>query len=101
MSQTPTLILVVGKGTSGKTTLGQALSRYTGWPFVDIDEGPALCTLPHPQPVDTPEAFEELRRIMRVRYAVLLAAIESNLREGISHIAAATFSKRIIPATFK
>ena len=89
-----TAIIILGLATSGKTTLGQALAKATHLPLVDIDEGPALCTLPHPQPVEADAAIALLQKVMRVRYRVLFTAIEANLAEGFSLIAVATFSKQ-------
>lgn len=89
----PTVTVIVGLPTTGKTTLGQALAKTSNLLLIDIDDGPALCTKPHPHPVESEEDFDRLRQVMRVRYRVLLSAIEANLCEGISHIAIATFSR--------
>lgn len=94
MTTKPTVTVIVGLPTTGKSTLGRALAEASHLLLIDIDDGPAQCTVLHPQPVESDEDFDRVRQIMRVRYHVLMSAIEANLREGISHIAIATFSRR-------
>lgn len=38
LDASPQRVLLVGMMGSGKTTVGQALARLTGWPFLDNDE---------------------------------------------------------------
>lgn len=90
----PTAVVIVGLPTSGKTILGKLLAKQTGFHFIDIDDGPAQCTYPQvDNPYTSPEALERKRVLMKISYNVLFAAIEENLREGLSIIAAATFSR--------
>ncbi len=94
MEQKPLVIAIAGLPTTGKSTLGRALAERTGFHFIDIDVGPASCA--YPQEADfyrSPEARARKEAIMRVSYQVLYAAIEVNLKEGFSIIAAATFSR--------
>lgn len=89
-----TVIVIAGLPTSGKSSLGRAIAKKTGLPFVDIDEGPAHCT--HPQEPDSQaseESRERERRRMTVAYTVLHAAVEANLNQGNSLIICATYSR--------
>jgi len=89
-----TVIVIAGLPTSGKTTLGNALTEKTGLHFIDIDEGPASCAPPQePDPYRSDEARTRERGRMTVAYTILHAAVEANLAQGFSIIIAATYSR--------
>ncbi len=93
MDKRPTAVVVIGLPTTGKTTLAERLAKRTGYHLIDIDDGPARCTAEQPDPSVSEEFRLRKEAVMRVRYDVLLAAIGANLRENISVIAIATFSR--------
>lgn len=71
-----TVIAVVGLPMTGKSTLGHALEKETGWHFIDIDEGPARCAPPQEiEPYRSDEVRARDRARMTVAYATLHAAL--------------------------
>lgn len=89
------VVAIMGVPLSGKTTLGNALSRRIGVHFIDIDDGPARCALPlDPEPLATEEKAAETRKRMAIRYSVLHEAISANLRQGFPLIVAATYASK-------
>lgn len=90
-----TVVAIAGLPLAGKTTLGIALAKVTGFHFIDIDAGPVSCAPPqesNPYRSDEARAREQAR--MRVAYTILHAAVEANLTQGFSVIVAATYSRR-------
>lgn len=89
-----TIIAIVGLPTTGKSSLGRELAVATGIRFIDIDEGPASCTLlQEPDPYRSDETRARERARMTVAYIVLHAAVEANLAEDFSVIVSATYSR--------
>lgn len=89
-----TVIVIAGLPTTGKTSLGRALSLATNVHFVDIDDGPANCAPPQESnPYGSDEARARERARMAVAYTVLHAAVEENLKQGFSVIISATYSR--------
>jgi predicted kinase len=94
---TPTVVVLRGLPLSGKTTLGQELSRYLGWPFVDVDAIRKVAVGGETSRLN-PYVSEELTRRegedMRIAYQCMHEAVRVNITLGRSVICAATYSKR-------
>ncbi|MEK7615683.1 MAG: AAA family ATPase [Patescibacteria group bacterium] len=89
----PTCIAIAGIPTSGKTTLGCALSAATGIRFIDSNEFARFAPMADPATFQTDEGRERERARMRIIYALTHAVAGAYLEGGESIIIAATYSK--------
>ncbi len=89
----PTCIAIAGIPTSGKTTLGRALSATTGIRFVDSNEFARFAPLADPATFQTDEGRLREKARMRVIYALNHAVVEAYIEAGVPIIIAATYSK--------
>ncbi|MFC0626321.1 AAA family ATPase [Kribbella deserti] len=91
----PVVLLIGGYAGCGKTTLGRALARRTGWPMLDKDTTTrpvveaALAALGLSATDRESEAYRTL--IRPAEYEALMAGMAENLRCGTSCIVTAPF----------